>query len=400
MLRVGVAGLGVAAQQVLPNIASIKERVVLTAGADIREEARKDFAAAYPGVKTFATVEELCGCDDVDAVWVSTPNEYHAPNAVAAARNGKHVICEKPMATTLDECRQIVDAARENGVKYLQGHSKIYYEPLRRMREVIKSGSLGRVTQISTLNYNDWIIRPFTESEYNTALGTGPVYRQGPHQIDIVRYLAGSRATAVSAVATRSEAAYPNCESEYTALIRFEDGLGASLAFNAQGYFDAGELTWGIGESGWRTLNVDSILPRTRRTAPVTPDEKYRLQSAGDPYGRGIEGTEDKKALRNQPFFGLTLVTCQRGVIRQSPNGVYVYEAAGRREIACRSGYQRGAAELLEMCDAIDEGRDPYLDGAWGLATIEICEAIVASAQAGREVQLQHQAPYKHVTTW
>lgn len=400
MLRVGIAGLGVAAQQVLPNIASIGERVVLTAGADIREEARKDFATAYSGVKTFATVEELCECDDVDVVWVSTPNEYHAPNAVTAARNGKHIICEKPMATTLDECRQIVDAARANGVKYLQGHSKIYYEPLRRMREVIKGGSIGRVTQISTVNYNDWIIRPFTESEFKTALGTGPVYRQGPHQIDIVRYLAGSRATAVSAVATRSESAYPECESEYTALIRFEDGLGASLAFNAQGYFDAGELTWGIGESGWKTLNVDSILPRTRRTSPVTPDEKYRFQSEGDPYGRGVEGTEDKKALRNQPFFGLTLVTCQRGVIRQSPNGVYVYEAAGRREIACRSGYLRGAAELLEMCEAVDEGRDPYLDGAWGLGTIEICEAIVASAQSGHEVQLQHQSPYKHVTAW
>lgn len=400
MLRVGVAGIGVAAQQVLPNIASIGERVKLTAGADVREEARKDFAAAYPGVKTFATVDELCRCSDVDVVWVSTPNEYHAPNAVMAAENGKHVICEKPMATTLDECRQIVDAARKNGVKYLQGHSKIYYEPLRRMREVIKGGSLGRVTQISTVNYNDWIIRPFTASEYKTALGTGPVYRQGPHQIDIVRYLAGSRATAVSAVATRSEAAFPECESDYTALLRFEGGLGASLVFNAQGYFDAGELTWGIGESGWRTLNFESVLPRTRRTAPVTPDEKYRFQSAGDPYGRGVEGTEDKRAVRNQPFFGITLVTCERGVIRQSPTGVYVYEAAGRREIPCRSGYLRGAAELLEMCDALDEGRDPYLDGAWGLGTIEICEAIVASAQAGQELPLRYQAPYKNVSGW
>ena len=399
MLRLGIAGIGIAAEQVLPNIGSIADTVRLTAVADIRPEALRAFGTAHPGVHLFDSVDALCKSDEVDVVWISTPNEFHAVHAVLAAKGGKHVVCEKPMATTVAECNEIVAAVEAAGVKYVQGHSKIYYAALRRMREVIKGGSLGRVTQINTWNFNDWLIRPRTEAEQRTDLGTGPVFRQGPHQVDIVRYLAGSPVVSVHALTARREAGAPDTESDYTALLRFEGGTASTMVFNAQGYFDIAELTWGLGESGYRMLNADSVRPAERR-APMSAEEKFRFQLEGDPYGRGQAGLEDRHSIRRQPFFGLTVVQCERGALRQSPDGVYVYDASGRHEIACGAGAKRGAAELMELADALAEDRAPYLDAAWGRATLEVCVGIIESAAAGREIELKYQIPAQAVGTW
>jgi phthalate 4,5-cis-dihydrodiol dehydrogenase len=318
---------------------------------------------------------------------------------VLAANSGKHVVCEKPMATSVAECNEIVAAIEANGVKYVQGHSKIYYSAIRCMRDVIKSGTLGRVTQINTWNFNDWLIRPRTVNEERTDLGSGPVFRQGPHQVDIVRYLAGSPVASVRAVTARREAASPETESDYTALLTFEDGVAATLVFNAQGYFDITALTWGIGESGYRTIDADSVSPAARRSV-MSPQEKQRFADEGDPYGRGSGGGEDRRALRKQPFFGITVVHCERGALRQSPDGVFVYDANGRRELAAGEGSKRGAGELIELADSLAEGREPFLDAAWGRATLEVCVAIIESAAARRELDLKYQVPAKMLAAW
>lgn len=399
-LRLGIAGLGIASDQVLPHIGAIADRVQLTAGADLQADAVRAFLVRYPDAQGFSSVESMCRSPDVDVVWVATPNEYHAEHAILAARNGKHVICEKPMAITIEECNAIIAAVTQHNVHYVQGHSKIYYAPLRKMREIIRSGVLGRVTHISSWNYNDWLIRPVTENEVKTSHGAGPVFRQGPHQVDIVRYLAGKRAVSVRAQCGRDEAAYPQTESHYSAFLSFEDGLSANLIFNAQGYFDSAELTWSLGESGFRMLNADSVRPRERRTHPMSAADKYEFQKKGDPYGRGLAGLEDKKARRHQPFFGLTLVSCERGVLRQSPDGVFVYDSAGRREIACDTPVKRGAAELIELWDALKENRKPFLDAHWGRATLEVCTAILRSSDDNREVMLEHQSSFATLSDW
>lgn len=396
-LRLGVAGLGIASEQVLPHLGSIADTVRLTAAADSNAGALRAFGARYPGVRLFESVEAMCACDDVDVVWISTPNQFHARHAVLAAGHGKHVVCEKPMATTVAECNEIVAAVAANDVRYVQGHSKIYYSPLRRMREVIKSGSLGRVTQINTWNFNDWLIRPRVEAEQRTDLGTGPVFRQGPHQVDVVRYLAGSPVATVRAVTARREAAARGTESDFTALLTFEDGAAATLVFNAQGYFDISELTWGIGESGYRT--IDTGRPAVRHGA-MSAEEKRRFALEGDPYGRGPGGGEDRRSLRRQPFFGITVVHCEGGALRQSPDGIYVYDRDGRREIACGAGTTRGVAELMELADSLAEDRRPFLDAAWGRATLEVCVAILESAAARREVELQYQQLGSPVGAW
>ena len=400
ILRLGVAGLGIASDQVLPHIGKIADKVRLTAVAEIQAETLRVFGERNPDVERHASVEAMCRSPNVDVIWVATPNEFHAEHAVLAARSGKHVVCEKPMAVSLEECDQIVDAVRQHGVHYVQGHSKIYYSPLRRMRDVIKSGEIGRVTQINTWNFNDWLIRPVTPNEVKTSAGAGPVFRQGPHQVDIVRYLAGKRPISVRASCGRHEAAYPETESDYSCFLVFEDGTAATLIFNAHGYYDTAELTWSLGESGFCMLNADSVRPRERRTRTMTPAEKFEFQRRGDPYGRGDAGLEDKRAVRRQPFFGVTLVSCERGALRQSPEGVYVYSADGRREIVCRESSHRGAAELLELWNALEEGRRPFLDAQWGRATLEVCVAMLRSSDEKREIALERQSDFENIADW
>ena len=98
--------------------------------------------------------------------------------------------------------------------------------------------------------------------------------------------------------------------------------------------------------------------------------------------------------------FGITLVSCERGLLRQSPDGVYIYDAAGRREIACEAPVKRGAAELIELWDALEENRKPFLDAHWGRATLEVCMAMLRSSDDKREVMLEHQSPFVALSDW
>jgi phthalate 4,5-cis-dihydrodiol dehydrogenase len=343
-------------------------------------------------VPMYDSVAAMCASRDVDAVWVASPNALHAEHVIAAARQGKHVICEKPMAVSLEQCAAMVEAVERHGVKFVQGHSKAYDTPIRKMREILDSGELGRVVHIHTWNWNDWLLRALVASEVDTAQGSGVVFRQGPHQADIVRFLAGSAARSVRAVTGRWEPNFGDTEGNYTAFIEFEDGVAATMVFDGYGYFDVAELTWGIGESGRRMKNPDSVVARGRPKGPVTATEKYAQVRAGNPYGYGPGGGIDPASPRRNPFFGLTVVSCERGVLRQHPDGIYVYGAAGRREVPVEPHRGR-SSELLELVEALERDRPTLLDARWGMATTEVCLAILQSSRERREIALSHQVP-------
>src|SRR5581483_1215836 len=145
-LKVGLAGLGAAARIVLPGL-EVLSQSRLTAVADIRRDEVERFAQRFEA-EGFNSVEEMCAKGDVNVVYVATPNELHAEHTIMAAEYGKHVICEKPMAITMDEANRMIDAVERNGVQYVQGHSKIFRPIFRKMAEIINSGRLGRVLQI------------------------------------------------------------------------------------------------------------------------------------------------------------------------------------------------------------------------------------------------------------
>ncbi|MEK9659626.1 MAG: Gfo/Idh/MocA family oxidoreductase, partial [Chloroflexota bacterium] len=98
-LKLGVIGIGVGAAEMLPPMERA-DFIDLFAGADVNADVRKRFGERYPNARVYASAEEMVKDPDVEAVWISTPNRFHAPMTVLAANHGKHVVVEKPMALT------------------------------------------------------------------------------------------------------------------------------------------------------------------------------------------------------------------------------------------------------------------------------------------------------------
>src|SRR5438874_6025627 len=198
VLRFGIAGLGIASTQIIPEFQG-RPHLQLTAAADIRREGLEKFAREYEG-ETYTSVAEMCKSPNVDAIYVCSPNHLHAEHVITAAENGKAAIVEKPMALSLDECERMNAAAEKNGVKLLCGHTHSFDPPVRKMREIVASGELGRLCMINTWNFNEFMYRPRMPQELDPKVGGNIVFNQGPHQIDVVRLIGGGLVRSVRAM--------------------------------------------------------------------------------------------------------------------------------------------------------------------------------------------------------
>jgi phthalate 4,5-cis-dihydrodiol dehydrogenase len=90
------------------------------------------------------------------------------------------------------------------------------------------------------------------------------------------------------------------------------------------------------------------------------------------------------------------VASCERGDVRQSPNGVYVYSDSGRREVVAAGEGRMGMLEMDEMYACLNDGKPIVHDGRWGLATLEVCTALLESSRERREITLTHQSPVAH----
>ena len=376
VIRLGIAGLGNAGQAVLRDLTQVSG-ITLGAVADVRKEALDSFRKRNDA-NTFDSVEAMCRSRSIDAVWIATPNEFHAEQVIAAARNGKHIVCEKPMAISLEECARMNAAVEANSVKLLM-HSKAEDPPIVKMREVVASGRLGRVIQINSWNYKGWLDNPRLPPEVDTTKGGGVVYRQGAHQIDIVRCIGGGIVKSVQAITGKWHPSF-DTEGNYTALLQFDDGTPATLVFNGYGGFDITEITWGIGEGGY--------VSSKRRASESGP---ARAVDASTKYAQAARAENGRReGERKQPFFGLTLVSCEKGDLRQSPDGLYLYTREGREELSCPPFLDR-AGELMRLHKAVLGNQQVFTDGKWGEATLEVVLAILQSSKEARAISLSRQ---------
>lgn len=378
VLRFGIAGIGAGASNLMRGFKR-NPRVRMTAAADIRRDALDRFAQEF-GARTFLSVEDMCRSDEVDVIWVATPNALHAEHVITAATHKKHVVVSKPMALTLEECASMNRAVEEHGVKLLAGHSQGMAAPVRAMARLILSGDLGRLGMVHTWHYTDWMYRPREPQERDEAAGGGVVFRQSPHQIDIVRMIGGGLVRSVHASTLRLDPKYPGAGA-YVATLTFADGTPATLVYSGYGHFNTSELTFGLGR--W--------MGETSRTASVEEEqrlkEKRRYAGGAAVSANAGEGSERSA----HAIFGLTLATCEKADLRQSPEGLFIYDDAGRREVRVPPTEVRGDPEVEEMYQAVVHGRPLLHDGRWGMATQEITLAILESAREQREVVLRHQ---------
>ncbi|MGQ0656257.1 MAG: Gfo/Idh/MocA family oxidoreductase [Betaproteobacteria bacterium] len=380
-LKVGALGLGRAFSLMAPTLAA-DSRVSLAAAADPRPEARARFEQDFGG-RSCATAEELCA-SDVDVVYIATPHQHHAAQARLACAHGKHVLVEKPMALTLDECRAMAGAARATGVHLVVGHSHSFDLPILRTRALIDSGAYGAVRMITAVNYTDFLYRPRRPEELDTARGGGAVYNQAAHHVDIARLLAGGMTRSVRAATGAWDPARPT-EGAYAALLTFENGAFASLNYSGYAHFDSDELTGWIGEAGQK--KDPQAYGAARKT--LTADE-LQLKNQRN-YG-GAAYTPPAGGLLHQ-HFGVVIVSCERADFYPLPHGVMIYADAEKRLEPLPAPKVHRAEVIDELYAAVVEGRRPLHDGAWGLATTEVLLAMLESARSGGDVPLRHQVP-------
>src|SRR5690606_8594743 len=98
--------------------------------------------------------------DDIDIVDISTPGDTHCEMAIEAARAGKHIICEKPLANTLDEARQMVDAVQAAGVKHMVAFNYRRVPAIQLAKKMIEEGRIGKIYQFRGTYLQDWIVDP------------------------------------------------------------------------------------------------------------------------------------------------------------------------------------------------------------------------------------------------
>ena len=181
MVRIAQVGVGYWGPNLLRNLVANKECEVKTV-VDISEDRRNYVKSLYPSVDVTSEVREIMEDASVDAIVIATPVHTHFELAIQALEKGKHVLIEKPMATTVREVEQIGDLAKKSDLIAMVGHTFLYNEAVRYLKKLIDSGSLGDVRYIYSQRLNLGRIRSDVDALLNFA----------PHDVSIIQYLLGN----------------------------------------------------------------------------------------------------------------------------------------------------------------------------------------------------------------
>ena len=327
-IRYAVVGLGHIAQvAVLPAFAHAKRNSELTAIVSSDQTKRREIANKYR-VKNAFTYSEFERClENVDAVYIALPNSMHAEFTIRAARAGVHVLCEKPMAVSVEECRRMIHACRENGVKLMIAYRLHFDEINLSVIDLIRKGRIGEPKFFNSsfsMTVRSGNIRTDAEK------GGGTLYDIGVYCINAARYLFRAEPTEVQAMSVNSGARKLSQIDESTgALLRFEgDRLAAFVtSFNAA---DVGSY----------------VVVGTKGQVRVDPAYEY---AEGLGYELTVDGKKSKKQLGKRDQF---------------------------------------APELLYFSDCILRDRSPEPSGEEGLQDVRIVEALYKSASTGRAVKI------------
>ncbi len=387
-IRLGVVGLGRAFSLMLPTFLQDR-RIRLVAACDPREEARAQFAGDFEA-PVYERIEDLVNDTSPEAVYVASPHQLHAEHTRIAAQHGKHVLVEKPMALSLEECDQMIKSCATADVHMIVGHCHSFDSPYLEAERIIRSGEFGQARMILAANYTDFLYRPRRPDELVTESGGGVIFSQAAHQFDIVRLLAGSKASSVRAAVGAWDSTRP-ADGAYASLLWFENGAFASLNYSGYAHFDSDAWSGDIDEFGETKADSDYGAARRRLRELASPAAEAALKNAGTYGGASYSDTSQSEPRRMHQHFGSIIVTCEGADLLPAPDGVWIYDNQ-RRSVRQLPTPAVPRVEVIDELDlAIRHGRPPVHNGRWGKATLEICLALIQSSREQREVTLRHQ---------
>lgn len=326
MLRVGLIGMGYWG----PNYARVVNELAdaeLAVIADASEAALGMAAARAPGARITQSADDVFSADDVDAVIVATPTHTHAPLALAALQTGKHVLCEKPLATTTSECDELIAAAEAAGKVLFVGHTFLFNPAVRRMVELAHGGQLGRLLYAHAARTGLGPIRPDVNALWDLA----------PHDLSILHELFAAEPVLVSA--TGRSFLREGVEDVVFAQVTFGDGGIAGIHVSWLDPYKVRRVT-AVGDE--RMVVFDDIAT----------DEKLKIFDKGASYDAVSESARGTD-------FGE-----YRAVIR---DGDIVIP-----KVAASEPLKEQVQEFLRCCET---GERPHSDGANGRRVVAVLEA-------------------------
>ncbi|KSU84729.1 MULTISPECIES: Gfo/Idh/MocA family protein [Fictibacillus] len=234
MIKVGIIGCGSIAQhRHLPEYQQNQETEI-AAVCDINQLRADQIAKEY-GAKAYYSYEELLKDPEIEAVSVCTPNYLHAPITIAALNSGKHVLCEKPMATSLEEAEQMIMASEKNGKKLMIAHNQRFVRSHEKAREILEKGELGKIYSFRTAfghpgpetwsadGTNSWFFKK--EQAFIGAMGD-----LGVHKTDLLRFLLGEEIEEVAAFVETSSKENATVDDTAVCVLKTESGIIGTLA--------------------------------------------------------------------------------------------------------------------------------------------------------------------------
>ena len=205
-IRVGLVGsrfMGKAHSNAFLKVAKFfepKRAPEMTAVCARNEQATAEFAGRWGWGRSETDWRRVTSADDIDLVDVCTPGNTHAAISIAAARAGKHVFCEKPLANTLADARQMLDVARQAGVRHMVNFNYRRCPAVALAKRMIERGDIGEVRQYRATYLQDWLADPDSPMSWRLVkeiAGSGAHGDLNAHLIDLARYLTGDEITEV-----------------------------------------------------------------------------------------------------------------------------------------------------------------------------------------------------------
>ena len=269
MINAAIVGLGKWGQNLVNSVQGQSDAIRFVAGAT-RTPARAEAYARERGIALLDSYERVLADPGIDAVVLATPHTQHAKQVVAAAKAGKHVFTEKPLALTRASARAAVRACAKAGVTLAVGYNWRFQPALREIRRLLEDGRLGRLLHLEG-NFCGPSVYRFARGHWRQERGEGPaggMTGRGVHTLDAFLYLAG-RVAAVHAQSTRRALDY-GLDDTTSMLFRFAGGATGYL-----GTVIATAETWRLqvfGSKGWAEVgDVEHLTTWQMRVCYVDP---------------------------------------------------------------------------------------------------------------------------------
>ena len=230
-MKWGLVGCGdISRKRVAPALVDL-DNSELAAINRARADLMPAFASDFNVDRTYAHWRDLLSDSEIDAVYIATPVNLHAPITIRAAEEGKHVLCEKPMALTTSECDEMIAACEKNGVKLGIAYYRHFYPVLGRIQELLQSGEIGRpiIAQINAFEFYNpspddpryWFLKRETA-------GGGPMFDFGCHRIQVLLDLLGTVDRVDSSL--QRLAFEREVEDTATVILRFSRGVVGTIS--------------------------------------------------------------------------------------------------------------------------------------------------------------------------